>query len=383
VRAATNRAREQNDGALRERSRASERGTSVAPLGCGRRLAMKLVRTIAALLFVSSAACGGSGNTSQRTATSSANAAHATSTTQLTAADRMRASGHAHRLVIDATGCWFGAIWRDALGEDGRSRCADVLKDAYGRVDTDRIQRLRALDYVEVRELRSYVWHVAIADPQDQARAEPLIRMFDGIVSTQRETMSARRAADRVKMDVSGERTRGNRFDDERAAVAPLSAFDANRALYALDAGELSAEARAIAILCAMDRMSTANGLPKHLKVYAVRGAYGMLFGVEPPEVPSDPTKPMKAGRWLAYISEVARAAGHPVPPEAKTLQGREMMAWSGALEGIADKLRVEEPKISSETDLQRAVRGAVRKIDTEYREAQAAVMAAQGAATP
>jgi hypothetical protein len=207
--------------------------------------------------------------------------------------------------------------------------------------------------------------------------------MFDAVVAAQRETMLARRAGDRIKKDIDGQRVHGDRHADERAAVGQLTTFNAVRALYGLDASSLSPEARAIAILLAMDRMNTANGLPKHIKVYAVEGAFGMLFGVRAPHVPDDATKPMKGGSWLAYVSEVARAAGHPVPPEAKTLEGKELMAWSGTLEGIADKLRVELPQISSETDLQRAVQGAVRRIDTEYREAQAAVMAAPAPAKP
>jgi hypothetical protein len=301
----------------------------------------------------------------------------------VTPAESRDIRGHAHRLVVDTTGCWFGAIWKDALGDDGRSRCQTVLEAAYGKLDRDRLVRLRALDAVEVNNLRSYIIHAAASDQEDAPRAARLIRMFDAIAAAQRETMLARRAGDRIKKDIDGERVRGNRYADERAAVGQLTTFNAVQSLYALDVGELSPEARAVAILCAMDRMNTANGLPKHIKVYAVGAAFTMLFGVAPPRVPDDPTKPMKAGMWLAYVSQVARAAGHPVPPEATTLQGKELMAWSGTLQGIGDKLRVELPNISSETDLQRAVQGAARKIDTEYREAQAAVMAGPKPATP
>jgi hypothetical protein len=337
---------------------------------------MKLVRTITVGLLVLVGCASNKQPTSSPPRTTSSTIARPGTGPGSTPEERNAARGRAHRLVVDATGCWFGAIWKDALGEDGRSRCEDVLESAYGHVDTDRLLRLRGFDAIEVGELRSHIVYVAKNDPRDAGRAASLIRMFDAIASAQRETMLARRAGDRIKKDIDGVRVNGDRHSDERASVAQLSTFDAVRALYSLDVGELSPEARATAILCAMDRMNTANGLPKHIKVYAVQGAFSMLFGVAPPEVPSDPTKPMKAGRWLAYLSDVARAAGHPVPPEAVTLQGKQVMAWAGVLEGFADKLRSEQPNISSETDMDRAVKGAARRLDTEYREALAAVTA-------
>ena len=57
--------------------------------------------------------------------------------------------GHAHRLVIDATACWFGGVWRDAIDETTTAttsteeqpsapppaQCTKVLSEVYGMVD--------------------------------------------------------------------------------------------------------------------------------------------------------------------------------------------------------------------------------------------------------
>ena len=91
----------------------------------------------------------------------------------------------------------------------------------------------------------------------------------------------------------------------------------------------------------------------------------------------------MKGGEWLSYMTDVAQTAGHPVPRAAITLEARERMAWGGALDGIADKLRAVEPNVSADTDLRRAVDGAIRKIDAEYRMSEAAILSESSHATP
>lgn len=135
-------------------------------------------------------------------------------------------------------------------------------------------------------------------------------------------------------------------------------------------------EAHAIGLLCAMDRMNMANGLPKHIKVYAVQEGFAAAFSVSPPEVPSDATAPMKAGLWLDYLSTAARAAGHPVSDGAITLEDKEMLAWTGVLAGFADRLRNEAEHMSNETALKTIAEGAAERLDVEHREAESAVWA-------
>jgi hypothetical protein len=271
-------------------------------------------------------------------------------------------------------------VWRDALNESSDlDLCSLVLEEAYGTVDNVRLERLRALDAVEVDDLGNQIANVAHADAVDAGRVQTLVALLNAAARAQHETTAARRAGDRIKKDILGTREPGTRPDDERSAVAPLTETGALGALFRVDVGPLGAEARAIALMCAMDRMQTAKDLPKHLKVYAVEGAYDLLFGVKAPQVPDDATQPMKGGLWLTYLSEVAKAAGHPVPARATTLLDRELLAWGGVLEGMSDKLRVEAADVSEKTELRRVTDATVDRLDIEYRASEASVLAKGG----
>jgi hypothetical protein len=282
----------------------------------------------------------------------------------------------AHRLLTMATGCWFGGVWRDALNEGNDvDRCGLVLEQAYGAIDKVRLERLRAVEPVEVSELSDQLARIAGGDPVDSARAEPLVALLKAVAAAQHETLMARRAGDKIKKDIAGARDPGKRPEDERESVAPLATSAALGALFRLDAGPFGAEARATALLCGMDRMQTAKDLPKHIKIYAVGGAFDLIFGVKPPAVPADATEPMKGGLWLTYLSDVAKAAGHPVPAQATALTDRELMAWGGTLEGFSDKLRLAEAGVSDQTELRRVVDNTVQRLDTEFRASEAAIL--------
>ncbi|HEX7668066.1 MAG TPA: hypothetical protein VF395_00700 [Polyangiaceae bacterium] len=81
------------------------------------------------------------------------------------------------------------------------------------------------------------------------------------------------------------------------------------------------------------------------------------------PDVPRDAQKPLKGGAWLGYLTAVASAAKHPVPNEAKSLRDRELLAWGGALAGLADRLRAEAALVSDVTDLKRVSEAVVRRL--------------------
>src|SRR5581483_9840176 len=77
----------------------------------------------------------------------------------------------AHQMVVLATGCWFGGVWNDALGESPhRDRCMEVLKRAYGAVDAQRLERLRAVEPNEVGTLADRI--------QNMNGSEALVREF-------------------------------------------------------------------------------------------------------------------------------------------------------------------------------------------------------------
>lgn len=287
----------------------------------------------------------------------------------------------AHRLVMATIACWLGGVWSDAEGAteearaaDAERRCHDLIATVYGADDKARYERLRAVEAAEISELKEKILSTAHKDGVDAARQQQLATFFDAVSAAERETMYARRAADRIKKDIEGERKPGKRGPDEAQSPGPLGESKAFDALLKLDVGDLTHEARAIAILCAMDRMEIARGLPKHLKVYVVERPYEALFGVTPPEVPKDPSASLKGGAWLAYISSVANAAGHPVSDRAKSLPDRELLAWGGALAGLADKLRTEAQDLSGATDLKRVSLAVVQRLDNEYRDSESAV---------
>jgi hypothetical protein len=289
------------------------------------------------------------------------------------AADRPE---RAHRMLIAATGCWFGGVWHDALSEaDGVDRCAIVLEQAYGAVDRVRLERIRAVEAVEVEDLSGRLAVVARDEGADAATTAGFVDLLHAVAAAQHETLLARRAADRIKKDIASERDPERRPVDERASVAPLVESSALRALFERSDGAFQAEGQAIALMCAMDRMKSAIDLPKHIKVYAVGGPNELVFGVRPPAVPADATQPIKAGAWLEYLSAVAGAAGHPVPAKATTPPDQELMAWGGVLEGFADRLRVQAPAIESGTELRSVVEKAIERLDTEYRASEAAIL--------
>lgn len=298
--------------------------------------------------------------------------------------------GAAHRLFEETLACWQGGVWSDAQGipeaqraEAADRRCRTLEQRVYGTTDKGRYERLRALDQVEVSELKGKLVAIARSDTVDAARADELSKLFDLVADSERETMYVRRAGDRVKKDIAGTRQPGKLHPDEAAAVKPLKRTSAFEALLNADLGDLSHEARAIAILSALDRMETARGLPKHLKVYAVGRTNELLLGVSPPEPSEDVLRPLKGGDWLGYVSKTASASGYPVPERARSLTDREYLAWNGTLMGLGDKLRAETALISDTTALKPMLQKVVMRLENEYHNAKEAVLLAPQPAGP
>jgi len=302
-------------------------------------------------------------------------------------------SAAAHKLVILTTACWFGGVWSDGEGDskDTRkatteARCHEVLSIA-GADDKDHMEQLRALDQTAVDLVGSKIAALAKDDPVDGPRKDSLDKLYKQVAAAQKELTVARRAAAKVKRDLANEPDKLSA--DEAGAVAPLRATKELEALLNLDAGDLSPEAHAIALLCAMDRLTISRGLPKHLKVYALDGAAKLLFGVPLPDMPTDATKPVKKGLYLTYLTDIAKAAGHPVPDKAKTPKEKEPLAWAGTLEGFSDKLKADQAKLTKETALYEVVEHVARRLESEYNsvrksfENKGAAPAGSGGATP
>ena len=296
----------------------------------------------------------------------------------------------AHRVAVATVACWLGGLWSDAEGvadESDRARsadqrCHDLVQRLYGSDDPVHYERLRALEPVEVSEVIARIQAIAHADEVDAPRELQIATMLQGVADAEREMTLARRAADKVKFDVKVDRPRTKLTADEEAAVAPLSDGRAFDALLTLDAGDLTHESHAVALLVAEDRMNTANRLPKHLKVFAVEQPFVSVFRVPAPGVSSDAT-PLKGGIWLSYLTTVAKAAGHPVPVSVDSLRDRELAAWCGTLTGLADRLRAESYQVSDTTNMKRTLDAVVRRIDAECHIAKDAASGAGQPAPP
>jgi hypothetical protein len=259
------------------------------------------------------------------------------------------ANGKAHALVVEAAACWLGGLWSDAVGERAnhratgiRDRCLDVV-ESVGDASKVSYYPLRAVDAETVGYLAEHVRDVAEHDEHDAPHAKELGSLLMKIADASRDSVRARRAADDVKTWYDSSATTEDRNDRKIDAAPHLRESRGLHELFAYR-GPYAADARAIALLLAIDRMEIARGLPKHLKVYAVEGALKDVFGADPPELSERASDPIPTGTWLGYLSAVANKAGHPVPSEYQKPEYREPFAWIGTLEGLADRLRPLQP---------------------------------------
>jgi hypothetical protein len=292
-------------------------------------------------------------------------------TTAATGAEKRPEAGH--NLAIMAAACWFGGVWGDAEGDTDTSRaqasearCHDVVRRVYDNDDKVHYEQLRAIEPGVVGDIAGKVETLAKDDPDDAPRSQTLAALVQNVAAAQREAMVARRAAGRVRRDIAKEPDKLS--DDEAAAVPQLKDTRNLEALLKMDAGDITHDAHALGMLAALERVSIARNLPKHMKIYAVGGVHQVLFGVAPPAVPDDATKPLKPGTWLAYMTDVAKAAGHPVAASAKTPKQKEPLAWVGMLEGYADKLRADIDGLAKDTRLHHVSSVVVQRLDAEYK---------------
>jgi hypothetical protein len=284
----------------------------------------------------------------------------------------------AHRLVILAASCWFGGLWADALGEQDQmkvtgveNRCHMLEQHVWGTDDKSHYEQMRAFEQNAVADVVAKVDETAKKDGVDGPRREAVVKLTEALAAGLRETMDARRAGDRVKRDLTHEPEKLSK--DEVDSVLPLRRHAKLEALLKLEVGNLSKEANALGVLCALDRVEVARGLPKHLKLYAVADAFNLLFGVNAPDVPEDGSKKLVPGTWLRFLTDTANAAGHPVPAKARTPREKDAMAWAGMLEGMSDKLKADDDGIATTTDLSRVETTMLHRLEAEFKAQQSA----------
>jgi hypothetical protein len=292
--------------------------------------------------------------------------------------------GEGERLVVGAAACWMGGLWSDALGEQADSRawgaarttdprgierrCSAVLAHVYGAFDPMQYQQLRSVEPRIVDDLAARVKGIAEADRVDAPHAAQLVQLLHGVADAARENLLARKAADDVKADEEQRSTPNDRAIDKTLAGRALRSTTAIDALLSLEAGDLTSDAHALGLLCALDRLEIGRRLPKHLKVYAVGDPFVRVFGVTPPVVPDDATAPIPTGTWPGYLVDTSAAAGYPVPVEATAPIDRESLAWGGVLQGFSDRLRADASKVSTRTPLPDVLARVAARLDEEHR---------------
>jgi hypothetical protein len=278
-----------------------------------------------------------------------------------------------HNLAMMAAACWFGGVWGDAEGDSpetraqaSEARCHDVVRRVYGHDDTTRYEQLRSLEGNIVADIAAKVETLSREDADDAPRSQALAHLVQAVALAQREGMFARRAALRVRRDLDHEPDKLDK--DEAAAVAPLRDIRMLQALLNFNEVDLVHDAHSLGVLSALDRMDISRGLPRHMKIYAVGGINQVLFGAAAPPVADDITQPLKRGLWLVYLTEVAKAAGHPVPAAAKTPKQQEPLAWTGVLEGYGDKLKGDIDQLVHDTRLHHVISVVIQRLDIEYK---------------
>ncbi len=292
--------------------------------------------------------------------------------------------GEAQRLVVGAVSCWMGGLWADAVGDtpDARAwgelpaprtqgierRCRTLLVHVYGTATSMQYAQLRAVEPLLVNDLVMRVRTIAGNDRGDRAHVGELVGLLRAVAAAERENVQARVKADNVKRNLRQPSTAAERATDKRLAAEALGHTRAIEALLTPDVGDLSRTAHAVGLLCALDRLEIARGLPKHLKVLAVGGPFARVFGVPPPEVPADPTQPIRTGTWPGYLADVAAASGHLVPPEATEPIDRASLAWGGVLQAFADRLREDAAHVPPRTPLPDVLSSVAARLEQQNR---------------
>ena len=279
----------------------------------------------------------------------------------------------AHDLAMLATACWFGGVWGDKVTTE--ATCMDVVKRVYGSDDKAHFEQLRAYEDAAVTDVAAKVSSKAIADEKEAPNKDALVAIVKSFAAAQRELMFARRAADRIKRDLKTQETEQEKEKlsaDEAAAIAPMKKIDALSALISLDAGALKTDAHALGVMTAIERAQIALTLPRHMKIFAASGPFALLFAVQPPAVPEDADKPLVPGTWVKYVDAVAKGAGHPVADSVKTPADRLGLGWAGIYQGLAEKLRADEGKLSEGGRLLPIIGHAARRLENESKALQA-----------
>jgi hypothetical protein len=286
----------------------------------------------------------------------------------------------AKKLVMTSAACFVGQLWLDAEGDAATSaqrsttarQCKSVVRDVVGQDDPSEIEALRMFDASITAPLASKVKELAASDGLDADHEAELSRFGSAIVAAAREAANARRAAAKIRADIekiksdrqkraARDRVAVHLTASEAAAVPALRSGAALRTLLRTTASDYAGDAQGAGLVLALVRVRAAQDLPRHIKLYTAAPAYAAVFDVPPPPLPERTKERLKPGAWLAYVTAVAKACGHPVD---KSVPGkeREPLAWNAVFAGFDDRLEAAQPKVE-DPDLAAIVRAAAARL--------------------
>jgi hypothetical protein len=249
-------------------------------------------------------------------------------------------------------------LWSDALSERAAEReaathrrCADLLQ----RIDRPAEDEgaLRALSAPLVEAVERQLWRTSLDDKDDAGHGRELVTLLDGVAGASREMLAVHRVVDTVK---AAPRAAQERREEMAGIAQQLRDAAALRSLLRVG-GPFASEARTLGLVFALDRMDLAGELPIHLKLDVTSGVFLEVFRVSAPKASGAPRD-----TWLAYLSDVAAGAGHPVPAQTSAAT-REAEAWDSVLQGFADRLRAG----AGVGPLANVARGVADRIDAAH----------------
>jgi hypothetical protein len=154
--------------------------------------------------------------------------------------------------------------------------------------------------------------------------------------------------------------------------VASLRAHAKLDALFKVDAGDLSREARGIALLRATVRFELTKTLAPPLKIYAAADTLALLFGVASPDLPGDATG-NAPDTWPTFLSATdertaCRVRNPVILARAKTEDEKDALAFADVVCGIWRKFNEDYTGVSTENELVDVIDDEMFHLQSEWR---------------
>jgi hypothetical protein len=274
--------------------------------------------------------------------------------------------------MIDAALCWGSDAWPYRVGPQvAERRCRNLAKRVWNTADDTHDERSRTMDTSTEADVIARVDTVAKGDPVDGPRREDLVKVTRAIADAIHETAAAVHAAERLRRSVEHEPQGPGAVDAN--AMASLRAHAKLDALLNVEAGDLSKEARGVALLCATVRIELTKTLAPPLKLYAAADTLALLFGGAIPDVPGDATEKLAPDTWRSFLSATDERTGcRPRDPvilaRGKTPDEKDRLAWADVVCGLWHKFHADYSGVSKENELAEVIDVEMYRLQSEWR---------------